>query len=148
MARVALIRERMLTAQSRQKSYADRRRIPLEFRVGSHVWLRVSPTRGVRRFGIKGKLSPRYVGPFEILDRVGSAAYRVALPPRLEGVHPVFHVSQLREYIPDPRHTMSYDDVTPRIRGTRGATGLGSHNGSRPEPDNNFIESCNKALTD
>ena len=108
----ALVRERMLAAQSRQKSYADKRRRSLEFRVGAQVWLRVSPTRGVRRFGIKGKLSPRYVGPFEILERVGEVAYRLALPPRLEGVHPVFHVSQLREYIPDPRHVISHEDLT------------------------------------
>ena len=75
------------------------------------MWLRVSPTRGVRRFGIKGKLSSRYVGPFEILERVGEVAYRLALPPRLEGIHPVFHVSQLREYIHDPRHVISHEDL-------------------------------------
>ena len=94
--KVALIRERMLAAQSRQKSYADRRRWPLEFEVGVHVWLRISPTRGIRRFGIKEKLNPRYIGSFEILERVGERAYRLALPPSLEGVHSVFHVSQLR----------------------------------------------------
>ena len=67
VTKIALFRERLLAAQSRQKSYADRRRRPLEFEVRAHVWLRVSPTRGVRRFGIKGKLSPRNEGPFEIL---------------------------------------------------------------------------------
>ena len=91
--KVALIREHMLAAQSRQKSYADKRRRPLEFEVGKQVWLRVSPTRGVKRFGVKGKLSPRYIGPFEIIERIGEVAYKLALPPALEGIHPVFHVS-------------------------------------------------------
>ena len=96
--KVALIRERMLVVQSRQKSYADKRRRPLEFETRTHVWLKVSPTRRVKRFGIKGKLSPRYIGPFEILEKVGKVAYRLALPPTMEGVHPVFHVSQLRQF--------------------------------------------------
>ena len=68
------------------------------------MFLRVSPTRGVMRFGVRGKLSPRYVGPFEVLDRVGEVAYRLALPPSLAGVHNVFHVSMLRKYVPDPSH--------------------------------------------
>ncbi|XP_073133837.1 uncharacterized protein [Henckelia pumila] len=84
---IAKIRDRMLTAQSHQKSYADRRRRELEFQVGDHVFLKVSPWKGVLRFGKKGKLSPRYIGPFEILDKVGTRAYRVALPPNLEDVH-------------------------------------------------------------
>ena len=111
IGKVALIRERMLAAQSRQKSYADKRRRPLEFEVGAHVWLRVSPTRGVRRFGVKGKLSPRYIGPFEILERVGEVAYKLALPPALDGVHSVFHVSQLRQYVPDPSHKLNYEEL-------------------------------------
>ena len=81
------------------------------FEVGDHVWLRVSPTRGVRRFGIKGKLSPRFIGPFEILERVGEVAYRLALPPSLAGVHDVFHVSQLRKYVPDPSHVLDHSDL-------------------------------------
>ncbi|KAM6556128.1 hypothetical protein CsatB_003147 [Cannabis sativa] len=83
------IRARMITAQSRQKSYADLKRRDIEFEVGDHVFLRVTPRKGlsVKRFGKKGKLSPRYVGPFQILDRVGSVAYRIALPPSLFGVH-------------------------------------------------------------
>ena len=93
------------------KSYADTRRRPLEFEVGDHVLLKVSPTRGVFRFGKKGKLSPRYIGPFEILDRVGDLAYRLALPPALSHVHNVFHVSQLRKYIPDPSHIIDYGDI-------------------------------------
>ena len=97
----------MLTAQSRQKSYADKRRRPLEFEVGNHVLLKVSPTRGVFRFGKKGKLSPRYIGPFEILERVGNLAYRLALPPSLSRVHNVFHVSQLRKYVADTSHIIN-----------------------------------------
>ena len=93
--KVSLIRQRLLTAQSRQKSYADVRRRPLEFEVGDHVFLKVKPKRGVVRFGKRGKLSPRFIGPFEILERVGTVAYRLALPPSMSGVHEVFHVSML-----------------------------------------------------
>jgi len=74
--------------------------------VGDHVFLRVSPMKGVMRFGKKGKLSPRYIGPFEILERIGAVAYRLALPPELSMVHPVFHVSMLRKYMPDPSHVI------------------------------------------
>ncbi|GJZ42434.1 zinc finger, CCHC-type, retrotransposon gag domain protein, partial [Tanacetum coccineum] len=91
-------REKLKEAQTRQKSYADRHRRALEFQPGEHVFLKVSPTRGVRRFGIKGKLSPRFIGPFEILDRVGEVSYRLALPPQLSHVHNVFHVSYFRGY--------------------------------------------------
>ena len=72
--KVSLIRQRLLTAQSRQKSYADVRRRPLEFEVGDHVFLKVMPKRGVVRFGKRGKLSPRFIGPFEILERIGTVA--------------------------------------------------------------------------
>jgi len=81
--KIELIRARMKAAQDRQKSYANPRRRDLEFAEGDHVFLRVMPMRGVRRFGISGKLSPRYVGPFEVLARVGPLAYRLALPPQL-----------------------------------------------------------------
>ncbi|EOY08659.1 DNA/RNA polymerases superfamily protein [Theobroma cacao] len=104
--KIHMIRQRMLTAQSRQKSYADNRRRDLEFQVGDHVFLKVSPTKGVMRFGKKGKLSPRYIGPFEILEKVGVVAYRLALPPDLSNIHPVFHVSMLRKYNPDPSHVI------------------------------------------
>ena len=102
--KVSLIRQRLLTAQSRQKSYAYVRRRPLEFEVGDHVFLKVMPNRGVDRFGKRGKLSPRFIGPFEILERVGTVAYRLALPPTMSGVHEVFHVSMLRKYTPDLAH--------------------------------------------
>ena len=96
---VSLIRQRLLTAQSQQKNYADVRRRPLEFEVGDHVFLRVMPKRGVVRFGKHGKLSPRFTGPFEILERVGTFTYRLALPPSMSGVLEVFHVSILLIYI-------------------------------------------------
>ena len=94
---VQKIRQRMKAAQDRYKSYADKRRRPLEFVVGDHVFLKVSPVKSVVRFGVKGKLNPRYIGPYEVLERIGPVAYRLALPPSLAGVHDVFHVSQLRK---------------------------------------------------
>jgi hypothetical protein len=109
--KVALIRKRMLTAQSRQKSYADQHRRQLEFEIGDQVFLKVSPMKGVIRFGKKGKLSPRYVGPFEVKEVVGPVAYRIALPPELAGVHDVFHVSTLRKYVHDPSHVISYEPL-------------------------------------
>uniref|UniRef100_A0A2N9EM84 Reverse transcriptase n=1 Tax=Fagus sylvatica TaxID=28930 RepID=A0A2N9EM84_FAGSY len=83
----------------------------LEFEVGDMVFLRVAPMKGVMRFGKKGKLSPRFVGPFEILEKIGPVAYRLALPPALSGIHNVFHVSMLRKYIPEPSHVLSYDQL-------------------------------------
>ncbi|XP_069151952.1 uncharacterized protein [Solanum lycopersicum] len=78
---------------------------------GDHVWLRVSPVKGVMRFGKKGKLSPRFIGPFEILSRVVEVAYKFVLPPSLSAVHPIFHISMLRKYIPDESHVISLDSV-------------------------------------
>ena len=83
--KVILIRQRLLTAQSQQKSYADVRRRPLEFEVGDHVFLKVMPKRGVVRFGKLEKLSPRFIRPFEILERIGTIAYRLELPPSMSG---------------------------------------------------------------
>ncbi|GLT29333.1 hypothetical protein SLA2020_042070 [Shorea laevis] len=108
---VQLIKERLRAAQSRQKSYADRRRRDLEFEVGDQVFLKVSPTRGVLRFGIRGKLSPRYIGPYPILERIGGVAYRLELPGNLAGVHDVFHVSLLRKYVPDPSHIIDPEPI-------------------------------------
>ncbi|KAL0560509.1 hypothetical protein IC582_000914 [Cucumis melo] len=105
------IRSRMHTAQSRQKSYADVRRKDLEFEVGDKVFLKVAPMRGVLRFEKRGKLSPRFVGPFEILERIGPVAYRLALPPSLTTAHDVFHVSMLRKYVPDPSHVVDYEPL-------------------------------------
>ncbi|GJS40943.1 hypothetical protein Tco_0565986 [Tanacetum coccineum] len=84
--KVVLIKEKLKAARDRQKSYADNRRKPLEFEVGDRVMLKVSPWKGVIRFGKKGKLAPRYVGPFEILERVGPVAYRLRLPEELSGI--------------------------------------------------------------
>ena len=103
---------------SRQKSYADVRRRPLEFEVGNHVFLKVMPKRGVVRFGKHGKLSPRFIGPFEILERVGTFAYRLALSPSMSGVHEVFHVSMLREYTLDPAHVVGWGHIEVDMDGT------------------------------
>ncbi|KAL0539787.1 hypothetical protein IC582_024005 [Cucumis melo] len=105
------IRSRMHTAQSRQKSYADVRRKDLEFEIGDKVFLKVAPMKGVLRFERRGKLSPRFVGPFEILERIGPVAYRLALPPSLSTVHDVFHVSMLRKYVPDPSYVVDYEPL-------------------------------------
>ena len=83
----------MKEAQARQQSYADKRRQPLYFQVEDYVYLKVSPMKGVSRFGVKGKLAPRYIGPFPILERCGPVAYRLQLPETLSAVHNVFHVS-------------------------------------------------------
>jgi hypothetical protein len=91
--KVRVINERMSATQSPQKSYADSRRRPLEFEVGDRVFLKVSPMRGVMRFGKKGKLSPRFIGPFKITQRVGKLAYRIGLSPDLVRTHYIFHVS-------------------------------------------------------
>nr|GFD23265.1 putative nucleotidyltransferase, ribonuclease H [Tanacetum cinerariifolium] len=93
--KVAVAKEKLKEARTRQKSYADKHRRSIEFQPGDRVFLKVSHARGVRRFGIKGKLSPRFIGPFDILDHVGEVSYRLALPPQLSHVHNVFHVSLL-----------------------------------------------------
>ncbi|CAL5440217.1 unnamed protein product [Camellia sinensis] len=102
---------RLVTVQSRQKSYANRRRRLLVFEVGDRVFLKISPRRGLMRFGKSGKLSPRFIGPFEILERIGEVAYHLALPPQLSGVHDVFHVSMLRKYELDPSHVLDWTDL-------------------------------------
>ncbi|KAK1413557.1 hypothetical protein QVD17_35332 [Tagetes erecta] len=109
--KILQIRERMKTARDRQKSYADRRRRPLEFSVGDKVLLKVSPWKGVIRFGKKGKLSPRFVGPFKIVKRVGPVAYQLELPEEMSGIHDVFHVSNLRKCLADETLVMPLQDV-------------------------------------
>jgi hypothetical protein len=109
---VAQVRENLRIAQSRQKSYADNRRRDLEFQVGDHVYLKVSPLHGTFRFHVKGKLAPRYIGPYRIYKRIGKLAYKLELPEELAGVHPVFHVSQLRKCLKLPEeqvHTNALD---------------------------------------
>ncbi|XP_069150379.1 uncharacterized protein [Solanum lycopersicum] len=109
--KVKLIQDRLLMAQSRQKSYADRKVRDLEFMVGEKVLLKVSPMKGVMRFGKKGKLSPRYIGPFEVVERIGKVAYQLALPPGLSGVQPVFHISMLKKYHQGGDHVIQWDSV-------------------------------------
>jgi hypothetical protein len=109
--KISIIRRRMLTAQSRQKSYADKHCHQLEFNLGDLVYLKVSPMKGVVRFGKKGKLSPRFVGPFEVKEVVGPVAYKVELPPALFEIHNVFHVSTFRKHVHDPRHIVDFEPL-------------------------------------
>ncbi|KAI3776563.1 hypothetical protein L1987_46349 [Smallanthus sonchifolius] len=109
--KILQIRDNIRTARSRQKSYADKRRKPLEFQVGDLVLLKVSPWKGVIRFGKKGKLAPRYVSPFKILERIGKVAYKLELPPSLGNVHPTFHVSNLKKCLADENLYIPLDDV-------------------------------------
>ncbi|GKE20235.1 hypothetical protein Tco_1431747, partial [Tanacetum coccineum] len=98
-------------ARDRQKSYVDYRSKPLEFEVGDRVLLRVSPWKGVVRFGKKGKLAPRYVGPFEILERIVPVAYRLRLPEELSSVHDTFHVSNLKKCLADANLHVPLDEI-------------------------------------
>ncbi|GJR59717.1 putative reverse transcriptase domain-containing protein [Tanacetum coccineum] len=95
------IRDRMQAARGRQKSYADKRRRPLEFEVGDKVLLKVSPWKGVMRFGKRGKLNPIYIGPFQIIEKIGPVAYRLELPQELSRVHNVFHICNLKKCLSD-----------------------------------------------
>jgi hypothetical protein len=103
---VQMIRKNLKIPQSRQKSYADKRRRDLSFEVSDFLYLKVSPMRGTRRFKVKGKLAPRYVGPFQILDRKGEVAYQLELPSQHLDVHDVFHVSQLKKCLWVPEEQM------------------------------------------
>jgi hypothetical protein len=109
--KVQKIIHNMKKAQARQKSYADRRRQPLYFLVGDDVYLKVSPMKGVSRFRIKGKLAPRYIGPFPILEQCGPVAYRLQLPETLSAIHNVFHVSQLKKCLRVPDRTIEVTNV-------------------------------------
>ena len=110
--KINIVREKMKAAQSRYKSYANQHRKDREFDVGDHVFLKVSPVRGVVRFGQKrGKLSPRYIRPFEILERIGKVAYILALPPKMSGVHNVFHISMLRKCAHNPEYEIDFNDI-------------------------------------
>ena len=94
------------------------RRRPLEFEVGDHVFLKVMPKKAVVKFGKHRKLSPRFIGLFEILERIGTVAYRLALPPSMSGVHEVFHISMLRVYTPDPAHVVDWGQIEVDTDGT------------------------------
>ncbi|KAD4180320.1 hypothetical protein E3N88_28911 [Mikania micrantha] len=109
--KIALIQERIKAARDRQKSYADNRRRPLEFQVGDRVMLKVSPWKGIFRFGKRGKLSPRFVGPFKILERIGPVAYRLELPRELSNIHDVFHVSNLKKCLTDESLIVPLEEI-------------------------------------
>ncbi|KAK5785341.1 hypothetical protein PVK06_039915 [Gossypium arboreum] len=104
--KVKVIRNRLKEAVDRQKSYADLKRKDIEYAVGDMVFLKVSPWKKILRFGKKGKLSPRFIGPYRILKRIGPMAYQLELPPELDRIHDVFHVSMLRRYRFDPTRIM------------------------------------------
>nr|GEV87313.1 putative reverse transcriptase domain-containing protein [Tanacetum cinerariifolium] len=111
MDNVVLIKEKLKAARDRQKSYADNRRKPLEFEVRDKVLLKVSPWKGVMRFGKKGKLTPRHVGPFGILERIGLVAYRVRLPGELSEVHDTLHVLNLKKCLADANLHVPLDEI-------------------------------------
>jgi len=108
------VRDRLQASQSRQKAYVDRRRRPLEFEAGEHVFLRVTRTTSVGRVIRSRKLSPKFLGPYQILRRIEPVAYEIALPPQLANLHPIFHVSQQRKYVFDPSHVFEAEDVQVR----------------------------------
>ena len=109
--KIQLIKEKLKTAQDRQKSYADQRRRPLKFEEGDWVFVKVSPRIGIFRFGKKKKLASRFVGPFQIEKRVGPVAYKLILPQQLSLVHDVFHVSMLRKCTPNPTWVVDLQEL-------------------------------------
>jgi hypothetical protein len=96
------VQDNLKGTMSRQETYANKRRRPLKFEAGNHVYLRVLPMKGVKRFGVKGKLAPCYIEPFPILEKCETVAYKLDLPPSLAGVHDIFHVSQLKKCLKEP----------------------------------------------
>ncbi|GJR47940.1 putative reverse transcriptase domain-containing protein [Tanacetum coccineum] len=109
--KISQIKDRLKVALDRQKSYADKRRKPLEFSIGDYVLLKVSSWKGVVRFRKKGKLTPRFVGPFKIIKKIGPMAYKLDLPKELDGVHDTFHVSNLKKCLADPTLQVPLDEV-------------------------------------
>jgi hypothetical protein len=108
---IKMVRENLKIAQSRQQSYADTGRRELSFKVGDFVYLKVSPIRGVRRFGVKGKLALQYVGLYQILAKHGEVAYQLSLPEGLSAVHDVFHVSQLKKCLRVPEEQLPVEGL-------------------------------------
>jgi hypothetical protein len=106
-----MVRENLRVTQSRQKSYADHRRRELSFEVRDFVYLEVLPMRGLRHFKVRGKLAPRFVGPFKILEKRGEVAYQLELPSQLSNVHDIFHVSQLKKCLRVPEEQIPMDDL-------------------------------------
>jgi hypothetical protein len=108
---VHMVRENLLIAQSRQKSYIDHRRRELSFDVGDFMYLKVSPMRGLRHFKVRGKLAPRFIGPFKIAEKRGEVAYQLELPPKLSDVQYIFHVSQLKKCLCVPEEQIPMEDL-------------------------------------
>ncbi|GJV31171.1 putative reverse transcriptase domain-containing protein [Tanacetum coccineum] len=109
--KISQIKDRLKAARDHQKSYADKRRKPLEFSESHYVLLKVSPWKAVVRFGKKGKLAPRFVGPVEIIEKVGPVAYRIDFLKELNGVHDTFHVSNLKKCLADPTLQVPLDEI-------------------------------------
>ncbi|GJX00275.1 putative reverse transcriptase domain-containing protein [Tanacetum coccineum] len=109
--KIVQIKQRIQAACDRQKSYADVRRKPLEFQVGDRVMLKVSPWKRVVRFGKWEKLNPRYIGPFKVLAKVGTVAYRLNLPQQLSRVHSTFHVSNMKKYLSNEPLAIPLDEI-------------------------------------
>ena len=103
--KVKVVCDNLKTAIDRQKSYADNRHRDLQFEIGDQVFLKISPWKGILRFGL------RFIGPYEIVSKVGPVAYRLKLPPELSKIQDTFHVSMLRKYIPDPSHVLREQPV-------------------------------------
>jgi hypothetical protein len=108
---VWMVKENLRVAQSRQKSYSNHRRRELSFEVGDFIYLKVSPMRGLRRFKVRGKLAPRFIGPFKILEKRGEVAYQLELLPQLSDVHNVLHVSQLKKCLCVPEEQLPMEDL-------------------------------------
>jgi hypothetical protein len=108
---IKMVREILKAAKSRQRSYADTRRRELSFEVGDYVYLKVSPIRGTKRFGVKGKLAPRYIVSYQIQARRGEVAYQLSLPENLSAVHDVFHVSHLKKCLRVPEEQLPTEDL-------------------------------------
>jgi hypothetical protein len=109
-ATIHRIQDNLKAVKSLQETYANKRHRPSQLEAGNYVYLRVSPMKGVKRFGVKGKLAPHYIGPFPILEKCGTMAYKLDLPPSLAGVHDIFHVSQLKKCLKAPM-----DVVLPKV---------------------------------
>jgi hypothetical protein len=108
---VQIIQQHLAAAQARQKSYSDKQRRSIEFAVGDHEYLKVSPMKGVQRFGVKRKLAPRYVGPYLIIERSGKVAYKHQLPPEMHMIFLVFHVSQLKKCLQVPEEEVKVRNI-------------------------------------
>ena len=111
LEKVKVIRDNLKMERDRQRSYEDYHRIDLQFEIGDRVFLKIPPWKGVLRFGRRGKLSLKFIGPYEIVSKVGPVAYRLKLPPELSRIHDTFHVSMLRKYISDPSHVLREQPV-------------------------------------